>query len=157
VKQLQFKDVAAGDTLEAVSVAITTTDVVSGALASRDYSPLHHDYHYATGQAGHRDIFLNTPHQAALLEKFLGAWAGPRGRLARMRFSMKASLYAGDSIDIGGQVVDTCLDEVDCGWVDLKLWIDVGGSTATECEARLALPRDEQDNPWLRKEEAWRP
>ena len=59
-----YDSVQVGDSLEELRISVSTTDVICGALASRDYSPLHHDFHYATEQAGHRDIFLNTPHQA---------------------------------------------------------------------------------------------
>lgn len=157
MKQLRYEQVSAGDAIESITLEISTTDIVAGALASRDYSPLHHDYHYATEQAGHRDIFLNTPHQAALLEKFLDDWSGPRGRLGRMRFTMKSSVYAGDRITIKAEVSNTSIDDRGCGWVELKLWIDVGENSATTCDVRYALPRDDKDNPWMRTGEAWQP
>ncbi|MEH6584413.1 MAG: hypothetical protein V7754_20940 [Halioglobus sp.] len=157
MRQLNYEDVAVGESLGALQLDISSTDVIAGAMASRDYSPLHHDYHYVTEEAGHRDIFLNTPHQAALLEKYLSDWSGPGGRLGRMRFTMKASIYAGDSIILDGEVVDKSVDASGCSWLKLKLWIEVKGETATACEVRYALPGKAQDSPWKRKGEAWQP
>lgn len=157
MKILHFNDVEVGDKLQELKLSVDTTDVVAGALASRDYSPLHHDYRYVTGQAGHRDIFLNTPHQAAFFERYLGDWSGPKGRLGRMRFVMKASVYAGDAFTLSAEVVERLMDDAGCGWVTLRLQIKVGDSLCTECEARYALPVNDNDNPWLRRGEEWRP
>ena len=40
---LSFDAVATGDTLPELAIPITVTLVVGGALASRDYTPVHHD------------------------------------------------------------------------------------------------------------------
>ena len=152
-----YPQVAVGDTLAELAIDIDTTDVIAGALASRDYSPLHHDHHYVTEEAGHRDIFLNTPHQASLFERFLNDWSGPLGRLGRMRFKMHSPVYAGDAIRLSGKVLDKAIDERGCGWLRLRLLISVGDKVATECEARYALPVEAGDNPWSRPGEDWQP
>ena len=122
-----FSMVEVGDVLDELSLAISTTDVITGAMASRDYSPLHHDFHYVTEQAGHRDVFLNTPHQAALFERLLSDWSGPLGRLGRMRFRMKSPVYAGDTLCLAGDVLDKSVDEAGCGWLRLALSMTVDG------------------------------
>ena len=157
MNRLYYQEVQPGNALPPVQLSVSTSDVISGAMASRDYSPLHHDYHYVTGQAGHRDIFLNTPHQAAFFERYLGEWSGPLGRLGRMRFTMKASVYAGDAFELKAEVMECVVDEVGCAWVTVKLQIHVGEILCTECQARYALPIDENDNPWLRRGQEWQP
>ncbi|HLM95532.1 MAG TPA: hypothetical protein VK283_04405, partial [Acidimicrobiales bacterium] len=58
-------DVAAGDELPALNYEVTATTVVLGALATRDWRPMHHDKDFAVNRNGTQDIFLNTPNQAA--------------------------------------------------------------------------------------------
>ena len=67
---------------------MSATTVVLGALASRDWRPMHHDHALAVERNGTRDIFMNTPNQAAWFERYLTDWTGPKGRLGRMRFRM---------------------------------------------------------------------
>jgi len=157
MKQLLFNKVAIGERLDSLIMDISTTAVITGAMASRDYSPLHHNYHYVTTEAGHRDIFLNTPHQANIFERFLSDWSGSRGRLGRMGFKMKASVYAGDNATIEGEIMESEVDAQGCAWVGLKLSISVGGEVCTECEVRYALPVSNQGNPWARRGEEWQP
>jgi len=44
--------------------------VLIGALAARDWRPMHHDYDFAVNRNGTKDIFMNTPNQAAWFERF---------------------------------------------------------------------------------------
>ena len=87
--------VPAGDALPELAVDVTPTTVVLGALASRDWRPMHHDYKFATERNGVADIFLNTPNQAAWFERYVTDWTGPRGRLGRMTFRMRTSVFPG--------------------------------------------------------------
>ena len=95
---LTLDQVAVGDTLPELSVDVTSTTVVLGALATRDWRPMHHDYHFATERNGTRDIFLNTPNQAAWFERYLTDWTGPHGRLGKVTFRMRDSIFPGDTM-----------------------------------------------------------
>ena len=53
-------DVAVGDELPRLEVEVTATTVVLGALASRDWRPMHHDYEFAVNRQGTQNIFLKT-------------------------------------------------------------------------------------------------
>ena len=44
---------------------VSATTVVLGALASRDWRPMHHDKDFAVQRNGMKDIFINTPNNAA--------------------------------------------------------------------------------------------
>ncbi len=66
--------VKVGDRLPALSHDVTATTVVLGALASRDWRPMHHDKDFAVHRNGIRDIFMNTPNQAAWFERYLTDW-----------------------------------------------------------------------------------
>jgi acyl dehydratase len=154
---LLFGDVTVGDALPPLHYEVSATTVVLGALATRDWRPMHHDKDFAVHRNGTRDIFLNTPNQAAWFERYLTDWTGPHGRLGRVTFRMKASVFPGDTMMLTGRVVSTDVDATGCGFVTVDVTLSVGEDTKTTCTARLALPRDLSDNPWERRGEAWRP
>jgi len=152
-----LSDVKPGDALPDLEYAVTATTVVLGALASRDWRPMHHDHDFAVNRNGTRDIFLNTPNQAAWFERYLTDWSGPKGRLGRVKFRMKGSVFPGDTMVLHGTVDEVATDDAGCGWVALKLSLTVDDDVKTECTARIALPVSESDNPWSRRGDAWRP
>ena len=149
--------VAPGDHLPELRYEVTATTVVLGALASRDWRPMHHDKDFAVHRNGTRDIFLNTPNQAAWFERFLTDWAGPHGRLGRVTFRMKGSVFPGDTMVLRGTVESAEIDAMGCGWVTVAVDLSVDGDIKTTCTARLALPVDGDDNPWARRGEQWQP
>jgi acyl dehydratase len=154
---LTLDHVAEGQQLPSLSHEVTATTVVLGALASRDWRPMHHDYHFAVERNGTRDIFLNTPNQAAWFERYLTDWAGPRGRLGRMTFRMKGSVFPGDTLVLSATVTNVSVDKVGCGWAELDVVLAVDGQAKTECAARIAIPISPDDNPWDRRADRWRP
>ena len=92
---LLFDDVHPGDTLPELRYDVSATTVVLGALAARDWRPMHHDHDFAVNRNGTQDIFLNTPNQAAWFERYLTDWTGPYGRLGRVTFRMLGSVFPG--------------------------------------------------------------
>jgi len=152
-----FGEVAVGDQVPELAHDVTATTVVLGALAARDWRPMHHDYKFATERNGTQDIFLNTPNQAAWFERFLTDWTGPRGRLGQLRFRMHDSVFPGDRMVFRGEVTGVSTDEGGCGWLDVDLTLSVGDRRCTSGHARIAVPTDDDDNPWSRHGDAWRP
>ncbi|HUC35836.1 MAG TPA: MaoC family dehydratase N-terminal domain-containing protein [Acidimicrobiales bacterium] len=154
---LFLAEVAEGDRLPSLLYDVSATTVVLGALASRDWRPMHHDRDFAQKRNGTRDIFLNTPNQAAWFERFVTDWTGPHGRLGRMRFRMHGSVFPGDTMSLDAVVDEVGVDEVGCGWVGLDMTMSVGGELRTSCDARVAVPVGEDDNPWRRRADEWKP
>ncbi len=149
--------VMAGQRLPDVHHDVTATTVVLGALASRDWRPMHHDYRFATERNGTRDIFLNTPNQLAWFERAVTDWTGPRGRLGRMSFRMRDPVFPGERMTISATVTAVPVDGAGCGWAELELLLQADGRTCTTGTARIALPASATDNPWLRHGEQWLP
>ena len=154
---LTMDAVRPGDRLPPLDQPVTATTIVLGALASRDWRPMHHDHDFAVHRNGTRDIFMNTPNQAAWFERYLTDWTGPRGRLGRVQFRMKDSVFPGDTMTLEGVVRDTRVDDTGCAWVTVNVTLRVGDRSCTECVASVALPRDEHDNPWARRGDRWQP
>jgi acyl dehydratase len=155
--QLLLEDVTVGQELPTLNYKVTATTVVLGALATRDWRPMHHDKDFAVERNGTKDIFLNTPNQAAWFERYLTDWTGPHGRLACVTFRMKGSVFPGDTMVLTGVVESTAVDDVGCGFVTVDVTLSVEGDVKTTCAARVALPRSADDNPWARRGDQWRP
>jgi len=154
---LVASDVKAGDRLPDQSFDVSATTIILGALASRDWRPMHHDVDFAKNRNGTKDIFMNTPNQAAWFERYMTDWTGPRGRLGRMKFRMKDSVFPGDTMIFGGTVDSIETDEGGCSWADVDVALRVGEKTMTECRVRIALPTSAEDNPWRRQGDDWKP
>ena len=155
--RLLFGDLEVGGRLPPLSHRVTATTVVLGALASRDWRPMHHDKDFAIERNGTRDIFINTPNNAAWFERYITDWTGPFGRLGRLSFQMKTPVFPGDEMRFDGTITALATDGEGCGWVDLELGISVDGQARTVGTARVAVPADAADNPWKRRGARWQP
>jgi len=154
---LTFDDIQVGDTLPELAHDVTATSIILGALASRDWRPMHHDRDFAQQRNGARDIFMNTPNQAAWLQRFIEDWAGPTCRLGRYKFRMGDSICPGDRMVFRGEVESKEQDDTGCCWVHLKLAITVDEKLKTGFTARVAVPANADDNPWSRDDATWKP
>lgn len=150
-------EVLEGQQLPPLQHKVSATTIVLGALASRDWRPMHHDKDFAVERNGVKNIFINTPNNAAWFERYITDWTGPKGRLGRIKFKMKTSVFPGDEMVFSGRVAHSTVDATGCCWLDLDLAVSVNGQVTTECQARVAVPADENDNPWLRKGPRWQP
>ena len=155
--RLTIEAVKPGLVLPELAIDVTATTVVLGALASRDWRPMHHDKDFAQQRNGVRDIFLNTPNLAAWYERYVSDWTGPTGRLGRMKFRMRDSIFPGDRMVFRGSVERVDTDEVGCAWAELVVRVAVGDRVCTECSVRVALPSARGDNPWRRRGTDWKP
>ncbi len=108
---LTLDQVHVGDALPTLSYDVSATTVVLGALATRDWRPMHHDHDFAVNRNGTKDIFLNTPNQAAWFERYVTDWTGPRGRLGRMTFRMKGSVFPDDTMHLDATVQGVGTDD----------------------------------------------
>jgi len=149
--------VKTGQALPELACEVSATTVILGALATRDWRPMHHDRDFAQKRNGVRDIFMNTPNQAAWFERYVTDWTGPSGRLGRMRFRMHDSVFPGDRMVFRGKVSGVASDESGCAFADLDVELCVADKAMTTCQVRVALPVDDQDNPWARRGAQWNP
>jgi acyl dehydratase len=148
---------AVGDALPILRHEVTATTVVLGALATRDWRPMHHDVDFAVNRNGTRDIFLNTPNQQAWLERYVTDWTGPLGRPGRLRFRMLDSVFPGETMTLAGTVAEVATDDAGCGWATVAIELRAGGRLCTTSTVRLALPTAPDDNPWRRRGDQWLP
>ena len=90
-------------------IEVTPTFVVSSALATRDFYEVHHDRDLAVAR-GSKDIFLNILTTTGLVERYVSAWA-PDATVRAVSIRLGVPCYAGDTLTLGGQVVEDDGDE----------------------------------------------
>jgi acyl dehydratase len=96
-------ETASGPELPVVELRLTPTLVVAGALASRDFMPVHHDRDYAQSQ-GAPNIFLNILSLTAYVSRYVTDWAGPEAMLASLSIRLGAPSLAGLTLRFTGSV-----------------------------------------------------
>ena len=99
----RYGDVAVGDALPALDIPLTRTLIVSSALASRDYTPVHHDHELAMAQ-GSKDIFMNILSSNGFVGRFVTDWAGPDAVLKKVSIRLGAPNYPHDTMHLTGTV-----------------------------------------------------
>jgi acyl dehydratase len=130
---------AVGDTLPEVALPITATHIAAGAIATRDFMPVHHDRDYANRQ-GAPDIFMNIISTNAYCSRYLTDWAGPEAMVKGLAIRLGVPVFPGATLTFTGTVtgVEVVGDEevVD---VELRAATDLGDHVTGT--ARLTLPR----------------
>jgi len=109
-ENLYWEDIKEGQEIPTVTRDITTTTVVSCAIASRDFTPLHHDRD-AVVAAGLRDVFINTPTIYGFAGKYLTDWTGPEGELKQISLRLMMPACTGDTLTITGKVARKYAEE----------------------------------------------
>ena len=112
-------DVRVGEELPPLSIAVTATVIVAGAIATRDFMPVHHDRDYANAQ-GAPDIFMNILSTNAHCSRFLTDWAGPEAMITRLAIRLGVPTFPGTTLTFTGRVVGTARDG-DTGLVEVEL------------------------------------
>jgi acyl dehydratase len=109
-QSLRFEDVKVGDVLPALPIELTTTLIVAGAVASQDYTPVHHDKR-AAQQAGMQDVFMNILTTNGLVSRFVTDWAGPDARIAQLAVKLGTPNLPGDTMTLTGAVSEALPEE----------------------------------------------
>jgi acyl dehydratase len=102
-KTKAYNAIDIGDEITPMDVPVTTTLIVAGAIASRDYMPVHHDRDFANSQ-GSKDIFLNILTTNGLCVKFLHDWAGPEAMVKKLSIRLGVPAYPNDPLRFEGSV-----------------------------------------------------
>ncbi|NUO99640.1 MAG: acyl dehydratase [Nonomuraea sp.] len=94
-----------GAALPELAVELTPTTVIATALATRDFTPVHHDTGKARAQ-GSKDIFLNILTTMGLVERYVTDWTGPEAVITSINVRLGVPAYAGDRLSFSGTVVE---------------------------------------------------
>lgn len=133
----RFEEVGLGDALPELAVPITTSLIVAGALASRDFTPVHHDRAAAQAQ-GMSDVFMNILTTNGLVGRYVTDWAGPDATVRGVAIKLGAPNLPGDTMRMRASVTsrDEAKGEVTVSVAGTNSWGDhVTGQVV------VALPR----------------
>src|SRR5260370_11409921 len=100
---LKWADISVGDEVTPLEIPITTTLIVAGAIASRDFMPVHHDRDYANKQ-GSPNLFMNILTSNGYCVRFLTDWAGPEAMVKKLSIRLGAPCFPNDPLRFTGSV-----------------------------------------------------
>ena len=103
MRSLSYAEVNEGDELPVLDIPITTTAIVAGAIASRDYQDVHHDAELAR-ERGSKDVFMNILTTNGYVGRYVTDWAGPDAILQKVAIRLGAPNYPDDTMLMTGQV-----------------------------------------------------
>jgi len=135
---VRFEDVKVGQQLPPLDVPLTTAIIVGGALASRDYTPVHHD-RAAANEAGMGDVFMNILTTNGYVGRYVTDWAGIDAKIRGLQIKLGTPNLPGDTMKMSGTVRETDV-------ADGTAVIEVVGKNAwgnhVEGTVTVALPSD---------------
>ena len=92
-----------GEVLPPLDLLVTPAVVVAGAIASRDFMPVHHDRDFARAQ-GAPDIFMNILTTTGYVSRFVTDWAGPTAVLRKISIRLGGPAVPGYTLHFTGHV-----------------------------------------------------
>jgi acyl dehydratase len=138
VKAANGSDIQPGDELPVLAIEMTATHIVAGALATRDFMPVHHDRDYAQLQ-GAPDIFMNILSTNAYCSRYVTDWAGPDAMLRRLSVRLGVPVFPNATLTFSGHVVGVTSDGEDVV-VDLAFTASTALGDHATVTAVVSLP-----------------
>jgi acyl dehydratase len=96
-------EIAVGDELPLFELDVTSTVIVAGAIASRDFMPAHHDPVFARAQ-GAPDMFMNILTTNGYVARYVTDWAGPEAMVQSIKIRLGAPAVPGKPLRFTGRV-----------------------------------------------------
>jgi acyl dehydratase len=134
-KNVKLSDVNVGDSLPELPIPLTTSLIVAGAVASRDFTPVHHDKSAAQA-AGMQDVFMNILTTNGLVGRYVSDWAGPNALIRQVKIRLGTPNLPGDTMTLTGSVTSKEGDVVEVEVAGKNAW----GNHVTGT-VRVALPQ----------------
>jgi len=132
-----YESVQVGQSLPTLSIPLTTTSIVAGAIATRDWQDVHHDRDLAQA-AGLKDIILSMPTTMGLASRYVTEWAGPRAIVKATKLRLGSSAYPGDDLVFNG----TISRKEDDGTVAIALEARTASATHASGEVLILLGKE---------------
>ncbi len=106
-----LSEVRVGDALPELSIPLSASLIVAGALASRDFTPVHH-VRSAAQAAGLQDVFMNILTTNGLVGRYITDWTGPDAVIRNIAIKLGAPNLPGDTLTFSGTVASKEGDEL---------------------------------------------
>ena len=137
MKSRRLAQIAVGEELPPLDVPLTAAIIVGGALASRDYTPVHHD-RSAAQASGMSDVFMNILTTNGYVGRYVSDWAGPDATIRKVAIKLGAPNLPGDTMKLRGKVakLDAASGQVEIEVAAKNAWGDHATGTVV-----VSLPR----------------
>ena len=135
-KSITLGEVEIGDKLPELAIDITSSLIVGGALASNDYTPVHHDKGAAQA-SGMQDVFMNILTTNGLVGRFVTDWAGVDAAIKGVSIKLGSPNLPGDIMKLNGSITEK--DEAE-GTVVVQLAGKNSWGNHVEGSVKVALP-----------------
>lgn len=135
-QSLTYQGVSVGDKLPQLDIDVTTALIVGGALASRDFTPVHHDQGSAKA-TGMQDVFMNILTSNGLVARYATDWAGPESSIKKLDIKLGVPNFPGMVMKMTGSVTEK--DDVN-GIVEIEVAGKNSWGAHVTGTVRLALP-----------------
>lgn len=100
---VSFTSVNVGDKLPAKEIPISSGLIVGGAIASRDFTAVHHDKKVAQA-SGLPDIFMNILTSNGLMASYVTNWCGPDATVKKIDLKLGAPNLPGFVMTLVGEI-----------------------------------------------------
>lgn len=100
---VHFGTLKEGQSLPELVIPITHKLIVSTAIATQDFMPVHHNAPAAKA-AGMPDIFMNILTTSGFCARYMTDWAGPASRVKKLSFKLQAPNTPGDTMVMNGRI-----------------------------------------------------
>ena len=137
LKTRTLAEVDVGDVLPELAIEMTSTLIIAGALASNDYTPVHHDKQAAVAQ-GLPDVIMNVMTTNGWVSRYVTDWAGPNAVIKKLGVKLGAPNVPGDTMKLTGKVLQKDEEQsvIDIEVIGKNSW----GAHVTS-SVSVALPR----------------
>ena len=98
-----FESLVQGERVAPLTIPVTATLIVAGAIASRDFEPVHHDKDEAN-RRGLPNIIMNILTTNGFIARYVTDWSGPEARLRSISTRLGVPNFPGDTMKIMGEV-----------------------------------------------------
>ena len=102
-KTVTAASLSVGDKLPEWTLNVTSTVIVAGAIATRDFMPVHPDRDYAQSQ-GAPDVFMNILSTNGYISRYVSDWAGPNALQKKIAIRLGAPCIPGKPLTFSGEV-----------------------------------------------------
>ena len=136
---------------------VSVKSIQSGAVASRDWAPLHTDQNWAISKGKLPSIIMNNYTLNGLIIKYITDIYGYSSRIGKVSFKIKKPICPDQSLEFHGTVIKTIEIDKSKLWIEVNLQIKTNQEISASSRIYVAVCREEdiKSSPWTLSASKW--
>tara|TARA_S200000501_G_C20767316_1_gene718932 strand:+ start:296 stop:787 length:492 start_codon:yes stop_codon:yes gene_type:complete len=136
---------------------VSVKSIQNGAVASRDWAPLHTDQDWAISIGNLPSIIMNNYTLNGLIIKYITDIYGCSSRIGKVRFQIKKPICPDQSLEFHGTVIQTIRIDKSKLWIEVNLQIKTNDEIFASSRIYVAANEEEDINssPWTLSAAKW--